>query len=137
MPIFYQVDPLRPLLHVVVSGVITDDDLRRYLADLYADAAVVCGLDVLCDFRLVEALRLTPEGVRCLAAKPLKYDTPVRHAFVACGELGYGLGRMYIMLCEDDPGEVMVFRELEQAREWLGVRESDEAEPTLSAAARS
>jgi hypothetical protein len=59
-----------------------------------------------------------------LAAKrreAYKGRLPVKTAFLATSELAYGVVRMFASLMETSPIEVQVFRNAEDAAQWLGV----------------
>ena len=46
----------------------------------------------------------------------------VRKAIVALSPVAYGMARMYQTMMDGSPVEVEVFRDLQEARRWLGVQ---------------
>ncbi|HEX6039855.1 hypothetical protein [Longimicrobium sp.] len=79
-------------------------------------------LDDLVDLREVEMLDVSAAALRELMSMFSRVDAlgyATRLAIVAHNDLGYGLGRMYEMMRDGAPEEVSVFRDLDEAFDWL------------------
>lgn len=125
MPLDYEIDRERRLVHVTASGVITPELLFGYQKDVWSDPAVA-GFDELVDMSGVERVEVaSPSNVNALAGYSATMDVdvkPTKLAIVAADDLLFGLGRMYQAYREMKPGsskEVAVFRTIADALAWL------------------
>ncbi len=74
----------------------------------------------LIDARSLERAEITTEVIRDLAhASPGAPEA--RRAFVVASDLAFGLARMFEIQRADAPEEICVFRDMGQARTWLGL----------------
>lgn len=104
--------------HGCVDG---DELLRAYQAQLDLPS-YDASLDDLVDLRAIERLDVSATEMRDLMALFSSVDAlghATRLAIVAPGDLGYGLGRMYEMMRTGAAEEVGVFREMDEAFDWL------------------
>lgn len=107
------------------SGVLTDEEVFGYQREVFSNPAVA-GYDELVDMTLVEEIQLPSHArARELAALSASMDPPgveTRFAIVAPQSEAFGVGRMYEMLREMQPGsgkKVGVFRTTEEAMAFL------------------
>jgi hypothetical protein len=78
----------------------------------------------LSDVRAVEQLQVTVDGVRRLVALDKVQSADLvdyQLAIVVSADLVFGMARMYETLTEDSVQDVGVFRDMEEAKAWLGV----------------
>ena len=126
MPIAVHIDHARRLVIAQASGVMSDEEVFGYQREIFSNPAVA-GYDELVDMTLVEEIQLpSHERARELAALSASMDPPgveTRFAIVAPQSVAFGLGRMYEMLRELQPGsgkKVVVFRTQQEAMVFLG-----------------
>jgi hypothetical protein len=68
----------------------------------------------------VSEVQVTSEYIREVA-RSTSYAEGSRRAFVASSDVQFGLSRMFQILSDESPAEVRVFRDLAEARRWLGL----------------
>ncbi len=120
MPISYRVDAARKVVYTTIEGEITDEQLVRHFRTIGKDPEI--------DRSFVELVYADPTsvaGVTSSGIRDLAYGfrvSPIeRTAFVAVRDTTFGLARMYELLAADSPVEIRVFRELAEAKSWLGI----------------
>jgi len=126
LPIDVRIDHARKLVVARVHGVMSDEETFDYQRGVWSDPAIA-GYDELVDMTAVEEIRL-PSSARAreLAALSASMDLPgaeTRMAIIAPQNEAFGLGRMFEMMREMEPGsrrKVGVFRTAEEAMEFLG-----------------
>lgn len=118
----YRYDEAQRLLHTVVSGEITDEELLSYAAEINGRGFPTPRLELF-DCREATTRGLTPGGLRRVAATfgASEASEPVRAALVAPEDAAFGLSRMYQAYRMDSDVELSVFRDASEARAWLGV----------------
>ncbi len=127
MPIEYRIDHERRIVFANGRGVMTDADFFGYQREVWSLSEVV-GYHELVDMSAVERIELPSiDRMRALAALSARMDPPehrTKFAIVASEDLAFGLGRMYEVFREGEASgrkEVMVFRTLDDALDWLGI----------------
>jgi hypothetical protein len=124
MAITYAIDSGLGVVFTKATGVLTDDELVAHKQDLLRDPAFKPGMVELSDVRGVERLEVTPEGIRRFVAQDKASADQLRGfklAIVASKDVVYGMARMYELRTDGDPLLVNVFRDMEEARTWLGL----------------
>ncbi|MDX1648269.1 MAG: hypothetical protein R3263_00310 [Myxococcota bacterium] len=123
MTVRYRYDPAMQLLVVRAAADTDEEALLDYARRLAADGEVPAARDELVDLRAIDASRVSSGGLRRLAGVFEKADAgePGRVAIVAASDLAFGLSRMYQAFRSESMSEICVFRELEEARRWLGL----------------
>ena len=121
MPITHTVDTSLNILRVTRSGTISTQDEEEAFRLRRADPLVTVGIPVLVDCRDVSPAdstqvvkylaRVTSEIAHRLECGPL--------AIVVSSNVEYGMARMYMALVEPKHPHTNVFRDTEQAVEWL------------------
>ncbi len=119
MTAFYKIDKRRGLVLSSGSGVLTRADLVKHMEQLLNDPDFDPKFSQLADFSEVSGFDLTGDDVRELANKTV-FSPQSRRAFIASGDLAFGLARMFETL-RDLKGEfgICVFREKEDALNWV------------------
>lgn len=131
MPITYEIDHDRKLVHARITGTFTKEDAFQYQQNVWT-LSDVRGYNELVDttdmghvdipFPSADAMR----ELSTLAGSMDDPNTRTRFAIVATSAFAYGLARMYATYRALDPRStraVSVFRSVEDAMKWL---ESDE-----------
>jgi hypothetical protein len=83
------------------------------------------GFNRFCDLTRLEGIHLSFGEVLDLAVRRSEFnpnDISVKSAFLATHPLAFGIADMYADLLNSPRIEVRVFRELEAAADWLGVK---------------
>jgi len=107
--------------------VVTDAALMDYQKSVWSDPAVR-GFDELIDFRGLEKVEVTTEGLEAVAHAAAGMDDPIepsRFAIVIRDTLSFGLSRMYEAFREmhaKSTRQIMIFHHLEEALAWLDER---------------
>jgi len=118
-------DPEANLLWVTFEGTLGDDDLLKYAHHALESGEVPAGHDELIDLRGVEdGGGISTHVLRRIADMFTRSDTmPERSrvAMVATTDVHYGLSRMYQAFRSDSPLDLRVFRDMGEARAWLGL----------------
>lgn len=120
--ILFRTDAERGARIATFYGMVDGDDLLRAYQGQLADPGYDATLDDLVDLRAVDGLDVSAAALRELMAMFSRVDEmgyATRLAIVAHDDLGYGLGRMYEMMRTGAPEEVCVFRDLDEALDWL------------------
>jgi hypothetical protein len=131
MPIRIRVDPTARLRHAVMEGTIDDDQLVDAFSAVLADPNFDPTLNDLVDARAVRRLDVTPAGVRRLAELVQQVDRlslPTKIAVVTGDDDAYNAARMYeaMRVEQHAPAEHRIFREMDDARIWLGLDRNTE-----------
>ncbi len=124
----FSYDPATGVRTATYAGIITDPILLEAYRDLIAGPDFVPLAHDLADLRGVEALELTPDGLRELGAlftgpvEPHRSEVLPGLAMVASSPASFGLARMYELMTESFlPKQTRVFRDFDEAQAWLGV----------------
>ena len=120
MPGAFEIDTANEIVFGHVTGNLVEAELFTLQDALRSDPAFKPHFRQLIDFTAVTEADVSTEAVRRLAiGNP--FGPGARRAFVAPLPLVFGLARMFEMLIEQGRDEVQVFRELPEARRWLGL----------------
>ena len=128
----HTVDRRLPLVEAVLRGAVDDDEALRWLTELASDVEELEQVRGLVDTRGLGPLQVTAEGVRrCVRLAEATEDkwSGSRWAIVADSDVVFGMARMYSILRSDGSAETEVFRDVEEARAWLGVSRSGSPSP--------
>jgi hypothetical protein len=107
---------------VTLAGDLTDDGALEWFTQFVDSLAGRIGVGGIVDTTDVGELKISTDGVRRITEVALASQNIFegsRWALVAERDALFGLARMYEILRSDAPYEIMVFREMEPAREWL------------------
>jgi hypothetical protein len=127
MPVDYACHRNGTYVRLTSHGVITDDELLSAVHLMYAsDEDTKHHRCALLDFSLVEQAEVSSDAVREIArlnlaaSKLVAPGAPV--ALVAPLDHMYGLGRMWEVFVEGTGWQTQVFKDLEEAKDWLEER---------------
>lgn len=125
MPADFELDMLERTVRSRGWGVVTDDDLFNHLEQIRAlfDQGILDSTWAqVADFSAAERFdQVSPEGIRRMAACNPWPNASLR-AIVLPSDLGFGLGRMYEMLCGAGGENVCVVRSEADALAWMSHR---------------
>ncbi len=116
------VDVARRVVLVRVAGPATRDEVLALVAEHDGAADVTSDFAALIDLRELSVASIAVADVRAIAATKLR--PLARRALVASNLVVFGLCRMYATLREirDDTEPLGVFRTMQEAEDWLGLR---------------
>jgi hypothetical protein len=126
MPSHVNIDETRGLIEIVLTGEVTESEIREILARHLREpqAALPLGLFDLLDVTSVE---MPTSLIREIASRAARHVDPRldqgKLAILAADDEVFGLGRMYEILRSDSPVKVRVFRQRDEAELWLGLAE--------------
>lgn len=126
MPLRHRFDADRNALFLELRGEVTDEDLLRYVEEATRRPGEPTGHVELVDLRGVDVTRVEGRTLRRIAhqfGQSEKAPQRVRVALVADSDVSYGLARMYQAFRADSPLDLRVFRDMGEARAWLGLDE--------------
>jgi hypothetical protein len=133
MPITFDIRPEKKLAIAVHEGLVPDAEFLSAYASLYADARFDVTFDLLVDLRQADSSARSTEALKefaaCVGERYPDADSHPRVAVVATESISFGLARMYEAFSDTVPWEFRVFREFQDALEWLGA-DGDLLDPT-------
>ena len=120
MPASYKIAAARGVVFTSGSGVLTDEDCFAHVRALSTDPDFKPSMHQLADLTHVTEVRLTAGGIQRLAER-VPFGEGSRRAFVVADDVAFGMARMYQILTSDHAHDLTVFRDLDEARAWLGL----------------
>jgi hypothetical protein len=127
VPIIYRIDSERRLVWAKCHGAFTSQDALAYQREVWSRPEVARFAELIDMTEVVQIVQPSTDRIRALAHESAAMDGPgegSRLAIVAPGHLAFGLGRMYQMHRQLEPGSrkaVGVFRTLPEAIAFLGL----------------
>lgn len=118
-----EIDADRRVVVVTVEGDLGDEDLVALYRELKSSPQLRPDFGLLVDLRAAKGRLVTAEGVRKLAGRALVLDPESPRAVVVPSDFGYGMARMY-SLWRNERGGVEIFRDIADARRWIGLDEA-------------
>ena len=128
MPGSYVLDISLRLVLSRAWGVLTAEELLAHASALGKDPRFEPDFNQLSDLRDVRGVALASPDIRDLA-RLNPFGAGARRAIVSATDEVFGLSRMYEMVRDQPSDEIIVFRDLPPALEWLGLS----GRPELSA----
>ena len=123
MPISHQIDKALGVVFSTAEGVLTAQDILTHRQRIYEDLVFDPSYDELIDLRDVIEFPVSSTEMQKIAELPL-FNEKSRRAIVAEKDINFGMARMYEMLHDLEPDLIKVFRDLAEARRWLGLDEA-------------
>jgi hypothetical protein len=116
-----EIDVGRSLVVVVMTGVVSDDDLVQGTEYLRGHPDFQPHFDQLVVGTAIERFNVTREGVMKVTSGEPIFAGPSRRALVAPSQVAFGMSRMFELLRDGRAGEINVFRSEREALQWLGL----------------
>ncbi len=120
MAISYQIDKSLGVVFVTMHGVVIGQDFVLHLQTLRDDPDIDPSYSQLFDLRDVTEIPVSSDEMKTIATYRV-FDKESRSAVVAEADLIYAMSRMYELFSGADPDKIMVFRDMAEARRWLGL----------------
>jgi hypothetical protein len=127
MPVTYRLDTSAEVVLATAHGIVTDDEFLAYATRMVNDPLIDPAVDQLLDLRDVDDAAVMTDTIRRVAEIFRGFDPiPARSklAIVASKDLLFGMARMYEVYRDRDEASIRVFRDIDEARRWLGLVES-------------
>ncbi len=115
-----QMDHENELIITTVTGLLDDEDLLAVDLLCRDNPEFKPEYDQLVDLRLAQVQAITRDGVQALANRPPLFIRTSRRAIVVATDMGYGMARMFELMRDSRAGEIRIFREMTEAKAWLG-----------------
>ena len=122
MPISSQIDSSLGVIFSEFQGVVTKEDISGQVEGFRTDPAFQPSFNHLIDARGVTRFDVSSEDMYSVSLHSV-FNEKSRRAIVAGNDEMFGVGRMYQILREayDRLDQVQVFRDVAEARRWLGL----------------
>jgi len=118
MSVSYTIDAMQQLVHTQVRGVLDGEQLHAHQDKLRSDLHFHPDMRELMDCLEVEDVKLrTIINSRLVKCSP--WGLNARRAIVVSSPLGFGLLSIFQSWMSGEHGEILVFRDMESAQEWL------------------
>ena len=124
MPIKYEIDKSKGVIFTTASGKLKDDDIIQLKLRLNHDPYYTPGMKELSDIRLVDQFEVTQAGVMEFVTIDEVYAEKLKDyklAIVVPHAEAQGLANIYQIMTKINKANVKAFRELEEAKKWLGI----------------
>ena len=126
MPIIFTVNIKSGYFISKYVGKVSKDEIIDLYTSFFEDGGWIPGLNELVDHSELDGSNLTGDGLRTIAMYAnnfyKQHNIPnVKTAIFAPKDLPFGLSRIYNVMTDDSPEEVGVFREMQEAKSWLGI----------------
>ena len=120
MKVDYRIDTERRMVYSVAGHTVQLEHALDHQSRLQDDPDFRPDFDQLCDLSEIVDFEICGAGIRELATADF-FTSESKRAFVATRDVVYGSLRMFQMLRGSAPEQIGVFREMEEARFWLGL----------------
>ncbi len=120
MPVTYHIDKINKILFVKATGEFTAEDFRVYRRGLVDDPDFDPHLGVLFDFRSITEFRMSSAEMREFSMESISHKRARRAYLVPTGEV-HGMLRMHSSLGNFASDTIQIFRDMAEARGWLGL----------------
>lgn len=116
-----KIDREKAIAIIEIRGTPKISDVRQAIEALLENPDHSDGMDEIWDFREASLTAITTKDLQTLAIYVSQYIGKLakRTAFVVKNDLEYGIGRMWEVYAEDAPQKRQLFRDIEDAFDWL------------------
>jgi hypothetical protein len=126
MPAAYTIDLARSLVLSRGWGVVTDRELFAHVRALTVDPRFAQHFRQLADLRdVTEVQQVTAATIREMV-RLNPFWAVARRALVVTSDEVFGWARMYQLLRDEWPDELLIFRNVDDALQWLGIADAKE-----------
>lgn len=119
----YTIDLERSLVRSRGWGVLTDRELLAHARALTVDPHFAPNFRQLADLREVTDVQITAATIKEMV-RLNPFWAGARRALVITNDVLFGMARMYQILKDESPDELQIFRNMEDALQWLGLADA-------------
>jgi hypothetical protein len=119
----YTIDLKRSLVRSRGWGVLTDRELLAHVRALTVDPHFAPNFHQLADLRDVTDVQITSATIKEMV-RLNPFWAGARRALVITNDVLFGMARMYQILKDESPDELQIFRNMEDALQWLGLADA-------------
>lgn len=120
VPIAYRIDRARRVVFTTAHGLLTEEEYVAHVRRLRSDPDFDPTFDQLVDLGEVSDMTIRLATLRA-SAHASAFSRQARRAFVVRADVVVGMIRFYQISAGLEDGPLKLFRELEEARRWLGL----------------
>jgi hypothetical protein len=120
MPVTYHIDKINKILFVNATGEFTAEDFRIHKRKLVDDPDFDPHHSVLFDFRSITEFRMSSAEMRDFSRESISHKR-ARRAYLVPTQEVYGMVRMHSLLSDFESDIIQIFRDMAEARRWLGL----------------
>ena len=124
MPIKYEIIEEQKLILATGSGIVTADDVISHLDSLAAENKYIAPMKKLVDYRTIESIIISRDEAEVIAQRKKELTNGFsgeKCAFISPRDLTFGTARVHQALVDSADINTAVFRNIEEALEWLDV----------------
>ena len=124
MPIHYEIQPDQKVVYTTLKGELSEIELADYFMSLVSHPLFHPSFRVLVNTARIDSVAVTGEEIRAMSEATHDEAAKLggaRVAIYAPSDVVYGMMRMYQTLRDESPYDIKVFRDLGEARRWLGL----------------
>jgi hypothetical protein len=119
----YTIDLERSLVRSRGWGVLTNRELLAHARALTRDPHFAPNFRQLADLRAVTDVQITAATIKEMV-RLNPFWTGARRALVITNDVLFGMARMYQILKDESPDELQIFRNMDDAIQWLGLADT-------------
>jgi hypothetical protein len=119
----YTIDLERSLVRSRGWGILTDRELLAHARALTVDPHFASNFHQLADLREVTDVEITSATIKEMV-RLNPFWAGARRALVITNDVLFGMARMYQILKDESPDELQIFRNMDDALQWLGLADA-------------
>lgn len=120
MPTSYEIDPQRRLVTSRIWGAVTDAEIHQHNQKLRYDPKFDPTFQQLVDMTGITTIGVSTSMINETSLDQF-FEPGTRRAFIATDDAVFGMARMFALRAEGLGQTIQVFRDSDEAREWLGI----------------
>ncbi len=120
MPVTYHIDKINKIVFVNATGEFAAEDFRIHKHGLADDPDFDPHYGVLFDLRSITEFRISSADVRGFSMDYI-FHKSARRAYVVETKVTHGMVRMFSILSNFESDTFQIFRDMAEARRWLGL----------------
>jgi len=113
----HEIDHTHRTIRITISGEMSDQELLGVADVIERMPGISPDFSILFDLRSATGRKITSEGVRVAAGRPLVLSPESRRGIVVPSMLGFGMARMYQLFRGESA--TRVFMDYDKARRWV------------------
>ncbi len=120
MPVTYHIDKINKVVFVNATGDFTAEDIRIHKRGLADDPDFDPHYGVLFDLRSITEFRLSSPEIKEFSMSRM-FHNRARRAYLVPTKKVHGMIRMFFLRSKIESDVIQIFRDMAEARRWLGL----------------